>query len=93
MSYTAGAGAAAAAVSQAIKASGAIVTLEPQVFRLLLDKIDEPLVVMGTGGLINKNYQYLVGYKGLIFHTKSSEKLMLPLGSEMITCKRIWIPA
>jgi hypothetical protein len=38
------------------------------------------------------NYQYLTGYKGLVFFTKSPTPLSLPGGVEVITSKQIWIP-
>ncbi len=95
MAYGAGGGAAAAraaAIAQAIKASGAIVRVEPEDFLLILSKADKPLVVMATGGFIKTNYQYLTGYKGLIFFTKSPTLLILPSNVELVSAKKIWIP-
>ena len=87
-----GAAAAAAAIAQATKASGAIVSMKPDDFMSLLHRIEAPLVVMATGGVFNKNFQYLVGYKGLAFHTKSPEKLPLPPKAELVMANKIWIP-
>ena len=87
-----GAAAAYAAIAQAIKASGAIVRVEPEAFQAILNKAKEPLVVMAKGGLFKGNYQYLMGYKGLAFYTKSSTPLMLPHDAEIINSKQIWIP-
>ncbi len=92
MSYAAGAGAAAAAIAQAIKASGAIVRVEPHDFDALLARTEEPLVVCAEGGFLSTNYQYLTAYKGLIFFTKAAEPLRLPQNVEIIRAKRIWIP-
>jgi len=95
MAYGAGGGAAAAraaAIAQAIKASGAIVQVEPDDFLMILTKMDRPLVVMATGGFVKPNYQYLTAYKGLIFFTKSPAQLLLPGGAEVIASKKIWIP-
>ncbi len=95
MAYGAGGGAAAAraaAIAQAIKASGAIVRVEPEDFLLILSKADKPLAVMATGGFIKTNYQYLTGYKGLIFFTKSPTLLILPSNVELVSAKKIWIP-
>lgn len=88
----AAAAAIAAAIAQAIKASGTIVNMEPDDFALLLERIEEPLIVMATGGVFNTNYQYLTSYKGLAFFTKSSEKLPMPPQAELISAKTIWIP-
>lgn len=90
---TAGAAAAATAIAEAIKASGAIVRVEPSVFLLILSKADKPLVVMAAGGLFKKNYKYLTAYKGLIFFTKSLSVLQFSGDVELIAAKTIWIPS
>lgn len=88
-----GAGGGAAAIAQAIKASGAIVRVEPDNFLSILSKTDRPLVVMAKGGFLKANYQYLTAYKGLVFFTKSDTELMLPGNIELIFSKKIWIPS
>lgn len=94
MGYAAGTGAAAAAaaLAQAIKASGAIVRMTPEDFAIILSKSEEPLVVTAQGGIFSKNYQYLTSYKGLFFFAKSSKALQLPSDAEVISCKNIWLP-
>jgi hypothetical protein len=92
MSAGAGAAAAAAAIAQAIKASGVLVSITPADFQNLLQRQRDPLVVHAVGGFFSTNYQYLMGYKGLAFYTKSSEPLVLPAGTELIQAKSIWIP-
>ncbi len=94
MAYGGGsaAAAAAAAIAQAIKASGAIVRVEPGDFYTIISRTDKPLVIMATGGLLKKEYQYLSAYKGLIFFTRSKNQLDLPGGTELIASKQIWIP-
>ncbi len=95
MAYAAGgaSGAAAyAAIAQAIKASGAIVKVEPEDFLKILRKVEKPLVVVAKGGFIKANHQYLTGYKGLVFFTKSPAPLILPNGAEVVASKQIWIP-
>jgi hypothetical protein len=88
----AGAAAAAAAIANAIKASGAIVSVEPRDFSALLYKATEPLVVCAQGGLFSSKYQYLMAYKGLIFHTKTQTPLQLPSEAETVQAQKIWIP-
>lgn len=88
----AGAGAAAAAIAQAIKASGVLVRVAPEEFSKILGRAKDPLVVLAEGGLFRKNYQYLAAYKGLTFFTKSDTPLLLPNGAELVTSNRIWIP-
>ena len=84
--------AAAAAIAQAIKASGAIVRVEPDNFLKILRRTDRPLVVHAEGGFLSTNYQYLTAYKGLIFFTKSRTELMLPGSAEVVIAGKIWIP-
>ena len=87
-----GAAAAAGAIAQAIKASGAIIRVELSDFVTILSKSESPLVVLAEGGVIKRNYQYLTGYKGLVFFTKSTIPLELKSGTEVIAAKKIWIP-
>jgi len=89
-----GAGAAAAAaIANATKASGAIVRIDPADFRKIVDRSDSPLVVRAEGGFPSKDYRYLTSYKGLIFYTKSSSELMFGGDVEIILAKNIWIPS
>ena len=95
MAYGAGGAAAAAraaAIAKAIKASGAIVQVEPDDFLIILSKTTKPLVVLAEGGFLKTNYQYLTGYKGLVFSVKSPAPLQLPGDIELVVAKKIWIP-
>jgi hypothetical protein len=84
--------AAAAAIANAIKASGVLVTLSPEEFSKILNRAADPLVVTAQGGLFSTNYSYLMSYKGLAFFTKSKSPLPLPSGCEVVTASRISIP-
>jgi hypothetical protein len=88
----AGAAAAAAAIANAIKASGVVVRVTPTDFQTILRKIERPLILYAKGGLFSTNYQYLVSYKGFAFFTKSSEPILLPTEIETIVAKKIWTP-
>ena len=94
MAYAGGSAAAAraAAIAQATKASGAIVSVEPDAFLTILSKTSKPLIVMAEGGFIKTSYQYLTSYKGLFFYTKSSTPLQLPGDIELVVADKIWIP-
>lgn len=89
----AGAAAAAAAIAQAIKASGAIIKLEPEEFTKILNRCEEPLIVMARSGFRKKKYSYLTAYKGLIFHTETTQAFNLPSKAEVIASQKIWIPS
>lgn len=84
--------AAQAAAIQAMKASGVIVRVEPEVFLGILQRQSDPLVVHATGGLFKTNYQYLMSYKGLAFFTKAPAPLALPAGTEQVKVLTIWVP-
>jgi hypothetical protein len=87
-------GAAAAAMIQAIKASGAIVRVEPHAFMSIVSRQESPLIVIKEGGtgLFSGKYQYITSYKGLAFHTKSADPLQFTGSPELIVAKSIWVP-
>ena len=80
-------------MAQATKASGAIVDMEPEGFMAILAKCEKPLVIISRGGFLDRSFRYLVGYKGLVFHTKSKTELMLSGRMEVVAAKSIWIPS
>lgn len=95
MTNGAGAGAAAAAaaaIANAIKASGAIVKLEPRDFLSIAERAERPLIVTAPKSFLS-GYKYLTSYRGLFFYTKSSEPLRLPSDSEIVNAEKIWVPS
>jgi hypothetical protein len=82
----------AAAIANAVKANGVLVTVTPEYFSLILSRTERPLVVMSQGGFFSPSYKYLTSYKGLAFYTKSSQPLMLPTGAEVVNAKSISMP-
>ncbi len=92
MSNGAAGAAAAAAVAQAIKASGTIVKVEPGEFERILARQPGSLVVTAQGGFFSTNYQYLTSYKGLAFFSQSAAPLSLPSSHEVVIAQKIWIP-
>ena len=83
----------AAAVAQAIRASGAIVQVAPRDFLTLLGKSERPLVVVAPGRFFGPKYQYLTSYKGLAFYARSDEAIRLPQSVELIEAHSMWIPS
>ena len=86
------AGAAAAAIANAIKASGAIVQVDTNDFTMILSKADKPIVIIAESHFLKTSYKYLTSYKGFVFFTKTSNPLSLPGDTELIAAKSIWIP-
>jgi hypothetical protein len=82
----------AAAIANAIKASGVVVRVHPEDFVNILRKVEKPLVIVAKGGLISTNYQYLVSYKGFAFFTKSPTPIQFAKGAEIVVADKIWIP-
>lgn len=94
MGATAAAGSGAAvgaAVIQALKASGVIVSVTPDEFRKVLYMAENPLVVTATAKFFGTTYRYLTTYRGLAFFTKSKEPIELGM-AEVIAAKTIWVP-
>jgi hypothetical protein len=86
--------AAAAAIAQAIKASGAIIRMKPNDFLQIVGRADAPLVVLAISKLFGKvSYKYITSYKGLAFYTKSPSQLPLSINAELVHAKNIWIPS
>jgi len=81
-----------AAIAQAIKASGVLVKVDPEDFNNILRKVEKPLVICSTGGIIRTNYQYLTSYKGFAFYTKCPVPLEFSPKIEVIIANKIWIP-
>ena len=92
MNGAAVAAAAAAAVAKAIKASGAIVRVDPGEFQKLLNHNPEGLVVHAVGGMFSPGHKYLMGYKGLTFYTSAREAIPLPSTCQVVEAEKIWIP-
>jgi hypothetical protein len=89
------AAAAAVALANAIKASGAIVEVEPELFMTMLarERNTRPMVIMAQGGIIKTDYRYLAACRGFTLYTKSVDALMLPGYVDVITARRIWTPS
>jgi hypothetical protein len=83
---------AAQMIANAVKASGALVKIEPAEFLKILKKVQNPLVIYAEGGMISTNHQYLVSYKGFAFYTKADDPIELPRSAEVVVAEKIWIP-
>ncbi|MEP6635727.1 MAG: hypothetical protein ABJB97_03310 [Acidobacteriota bacterium] len=92
MAASAGAIAGAAAIANAIKASGVVIKVAPDAFQTILRRVEDPLVIYSEGGFFSTKYQYLVSYKGFAFFTKSRKPLSLTAGVETIIAASIWLP-
>ena len=83
----------AAAIANAIKASGAIVRVRPEDFANIFRRVERPLVIYNKGGLFTTKHQYLISYKGFVFYTKTSEEIDFPKSVEVVVADSIWIPS
>ena len=87
-----GAVAITGAIANAIKASGVIIQVEPEVFKTVVSRAEAPLVVHAKGGILKAHHKYLTSYKGLAFYTKAAEALFFSTKPEIVEAKKIWIP-
>jgi hypothetical protein len=92
MSAAGGAVAAAAAIANAIKASGVLVNVKPEEFMAILRRTERPLIITSEGGIFSTSYKYLTSYKGIAFYTKARVPLVLPAGAEIVRAQDISIP-
>ncbi len=79
-------------LSNAIKAYGSIIKIEPSDFIKILQKSNRPLVVETKYGLFSTKYKYLTSYKGLVFHCKSSNPILYGIDVEVVKAKKMSIP-
>ena len=83
----------AAAIANAIKASGAIVRVRPEDFANIFRRVEKPLVIYNKGGFLTTKHQYLISYKGFVFYTKTADEIDFPKSVEVIIAESIWIPS
>ena len=81
-----------AAIANAIKSSGVLVSVSPEDFAVIVCRSERPLVVITKGGFFSTSYKYLTSYKGLAFYTKSPVPLILPGDAEVVKAESISIP-
>ena len=92
MSGATGAAAAQQAIQNAIKASGAIVKIDPNDFTGLISKMDNALIVEAPGSMFTRVWKYMTSYKGFLFYTKTKDRLSIPNRHELIKSRKIWVP-
>jgi len=85
--------AVAHAVANAVKASGAIVRVEPEDFQNIIKKSENPLIIIATGGIFSRTSQYLTSYRGFILYTRTGTPIQLPTRAEVFQAAKIWIPS
>ncbi len=83
----------AAAIAQAIKASGVLVRVQPEEFLRIVNRQEASLVVKAPAGFLQRGWRYLTSYKGLAFFTKAPEPLPLPGRAEVVEAETIWVPS
>jgi hypothetical protein len=83
----------AAAIAQAIRASGVLVRVQPNEFVRIVNRQEAALVVQAPAGFLQRGWRYLTSYKGLAFFTKSPEPLMLAGRVEVIEAQTMWVPS
>ena len=67
------------------------IKVEPEKFKVILDKIDDALVIIGKDGLLAKKSVYMTYYKGFYILCKTFKELQLPDSVEIISAQKIWL--
>lgn len=93
MSAAVGAGAAQAAIQEAIKASGTIVRIEASEFSRLISKMESGIVIESVSKFFGKEFfKYSTSYSGFVFCCKTTSKMSIPSRLEKINARNIWFP-
>ena len=61
----------AAAIANAIKASGVFVCVRPEDFANIFRRVEKPLVIYNQGGVFKTKHQYLISYKDFVFWSEA----------------------
>jgi hypothetical protein len=78
---------------QAIRASGAVVQVEPRVFLQLLAKCQSTLIITACkNSYFSKKFQYETTYQGFVFYTESAQPIELPEHAEIVIADELWTP-
>jgi hypothetical protein len=92
MPATAAGSAAGHTLAQAVRATGGLVRVDPADFQTLVNRIENPLVVVKEGGLFSPSIKYLTSYRGFILYTQSRQALHLPGRCEVLQASSVWLP-
>jgi hypothetical protein len=93
MSAAASAAAAAQAIASAIKASGAIVEIEPRDFEQLVRRVPDTIVLhQEPAGMFSRDHRYTTSLGGFIFVARTREAIFEPGQIRAIPVKKIWFP-
>ncbi|HKP39093.1 MAG TPA: hypothetical protein VJT71_19700 [Pyrinomonadaceae bacterium] len=85
--------AVAAAIANAIKASGVVVRVAPEDFANIIRRVEKPLVIYSKGGFFTTKHHYLTSYKGFAFYTRTATQFDLAKSVEVVIAENIWVPA
>lgn len=92
MPVTTAGSAAGHTLAQAVKATAGLVRVDAADFQNILNRLENPLIVVAEGGLFSKSYKYLTSYRGLILYTQSRQPLHVPGRAEVLNARSIWLP-
>jgi hypothetical protein len=86
------AAAAAAARLQALRASGTVIQVEPEVLQHIIHSQDNPIIVWSKQGLLRNRFAYMTSHRGFVFVAVSRTPLQLPLQAEVYQARWVWVP-
>jgi len=81
------------AIGWAVKAVGALVKVEPEVFLAIVKRYPSPLVIYSKSeSLFRVRHHYATSYKGFAFLVSCPEPLPIPGTAEVVVAKEIVVP-
>ena len=92
MSVPSAGSAAGHTLAQAVKATAGLIRIDAADFQGILNRLENPVVVVAAGGLFSKSYKYLTSYRGFILYTQSREPLHVPGRAEVLQASAMWLP-
>jgi hypothetical protein len=92
MPATTAGSAAGHTLAQAVKATAGLVRIDEVDFQSILNRVEDPIVVVAEGGFFSKSFKYLTSYRGFILYTQSKDPLHIPGRAEVLNASSIWLP-
>jgi hypothetical protein len=79
-------------LAQAVKATAGLLRVDAADFQSIVDRVENPIVVIAQGRFFSRSTRYLTSYRGFILYTQSREPLHIPARAEVLTASSLWLP-
>ena len=79
-------------LAQAVKATAGLIRIDAAEFQNILNRTENPIVVIAEGGFFSKSTRYLTSYRGFILYTQTRDPLHIPGRAEILRARSLWLP-